>query len=74
MKLLSILNYKALGYTFVYLALTLTTFQIAFGSYSESEARTGDILMVVGVVFVIIGILLAKKFKPNYILWEKVER
>jgi len=74
MKLLSILNYKAISWALLYMAIVLTTFQIAYGSYTESEPYTGNILIVAGAIFVVFGIFLQMKFKPNYILWEKLEK
>jgi|GEM_PF-2262294 len=74
MKLLNILNYKALGLSLLYLALILVTFQISMGSYGENEPQAGSILMVAGLIFSIIGVFLLMKFKPTYILWEKLKR
>lgn len=71
MKLLSILNFKAVGYAFLYLNLVFWTFQVAYGSYGEAEPTAGNILLVAGIIFSAIGIFLQMKFKPNYILWEK---
>lgn len=65
------LNYKAILWTLVWLIPTLMTWDVAFGSYGESEHHAGDILVGFGIVFLVIGIILYMKFRPIYILSQK---
>lgn len=71
MKLLKILNYKSLCCLAAYLFVLWMTFDLAIGSYGESEPIAGNMLIIVGTIFVAIGVLVSMKLKPKYILWEK---
>lgn len=62
------LNIKPFLWTLLWLLPTLATWDLAFGSYGESEPKAGNILVGAGILFLLLGAFLYRKYKPTYIL------
>ncbi len=59
------LNYLNIVLIFGWFMTFILTFQLAFGSYQESEPQAGNILFVASAVILAIGVFLYFKYKPK---------